>query len=159
LLGLSRQEFTALAALIPAAERETRPALGSWSLKQIVGHLSDYESLGVVALKAVAAGEEPAYASAISDFDRFNREREATWAGLSWDEVWRVFTATRRALLQLVEALPDEALARPFNAPWPALTTACGYLLDMAQHEREHADGLRRALGLPPLPRRLSWSA
>jgi hypothetical protein len=159
LLGLSRQEFTALAALIPPAERETRPVLGAWSLKQIVGHLCDYESLGVVALKAVVAGNEPVYAPAISDFDRFNREREAMWAVLSWEEVWRVFTATRRALLQLAEALPDEALARLFNAPWPAQTTACGYLLDMAQHEREHADGIRSALGLPSLPRRLSWSA
>jgi hypothetical protein len=158
LLGLSRQEFTALAALVPAAERETRSVSGSWSLKQIAGHLCDYESLGVVALKAVSAGQEPVY-TAITDFDRFNNEREAVWAGLSWDEVWRVFTTTRRALLQLAEALPDEALARLFNAPWPAQTTACGYLLDMAQHEREHADGLRRALGLPPLPRRLSWSA
>ncbi len=159
LLGLSRQEFIALAALIPASERETRSVAGDWSLKQIVGHLCDYESLGVIALQAVGAGAEPAYGPAIADFDRYNAERGAAWAGRSWAEVWRVATATRRALLQLAESLPDEALARPFAAPWPALTTACGFLLDMAQHEREHADGLRQALGLPPLPRRLAWPA
>ena len=45
--------------------------------------------------------------------------------------------------------------ARPFPAPWQSTTTAGGYLLDMAGHEQEHADALRRALGLPALPRRL----
>ena len=63
--------------------------------------------------------------------------------------------ATRQALLAVAATLDDAALARPFAAPWPATTTACGYLLDMAGHEGEHADALRRSLGLPALPRRL----
>jgi uncharacterized damage-inducible protein DinB len=157
LLGLSRQEFIALAALIPEGERETRPVGGSWTLKQVIGHLSDYERLGIVALKALAAGREPAYETAIPDFDDFNNQRGEVWAAHAWEEVWAIFTATRQALLRLTETLPNETLVLPFAAPWLEMTTACGYLLDMAQHERGHAENIRRVLGLPALPRRLGW--
>ncbi len=155
LLGLARQEFLALAALVPAAARETEPITGDWSLKQVLGHLSDYERLGVLALRQVAAGSEPAYERPLDDFEVFNAERGAVWARTPWAEVWAQYVATRRALLAAAAALDDAALARPFAAPWPATTTACGYLLDMAGHEGEHADALRRSLGLPALPRRL----
>lgn len=124
-------------------------------MKQLLGHLSEYERLGVLSLKAVAAGGEPAYETTITDFDAFNEERGESWGAKSWDEVWATFLATRRALLVVAETLPDDALARLFAAPWPGMTTPCGYLLDMVQHEQEHADGLRRVLGLPSLPRRL----
>lgn len=154
-LDLSRREFVALAAVLPPEERETRMLNGIWTLKQILGHLADYERLGVVALKAIAAGQEPNYEVTIADFETFNNERGAAWAGESWPEAYAHYVATRRALLQMVEVLPDEALRRPFTAPWLETTTACGYLLDMAEHEQEHADGLRRAFGLPRLPRRL----
>lgn len=155
LLSLSREEFLTLAALVRSTEQETRRLEGEWTLKQLLGHLSDYERLGVIALKAVAAGREPTYDTTVPDFDAFNHERGAVWEAMEWDQVWATFLATRRALLMATEALPDDATARTFAAPWPGMTTPCGYLLDMAQHEQEHADGLRRALGLPPLPRRL----
>lgn len=156
LLGLARRELLALAALLPPAERESRPLTGAWTLKQIVGHLADYERLGVLALRALAAGREPDYGTRIDNFDAFNEARGAAWAATTWDEAWATAVATRRALLHLFETLPDEALVRPYPAPWPATTTACGYLLDMAQHEREHADHLRRTFDLPKLPRRLT---
>lgn len=154
ILGLSRQEFLALAALVPSQERETRPLEGTWTLKHILGHLIEYERLGVTALKAVAAGRQPQYETTIADWDGFNNERAATWAATSWAETWAHYRATRQAMLLAAESLSDEELTRPFEAPWQQTTTACGYLLDMAQHEQEHADTLRRALGIRALPRR-----
>jgi hypothetical protein len=155
ILGLSRREFLSLAALIPRDERETRLVVGEWTLKQVIGHLSDYERLGVLALRAVAAGGEPDYPGTIPTGDAFNAERGAVWTAQPWDEAWAHYAATRRALLLAADGLPDAALAKPFTAPWLKATSACGYLLDMAQHEREHADDLRRSLDLPALPRRL----
>ncbi len=155
ILALSRREFLALASLVPAAEWETQALEGSWTLKQMIGHLADYEGLGVVALKAIAAEREPVYKTPILDFEAFNDARGAAWGEETWNEVWANYLANRRALLLIVDTLSDEALARPFPAPWLETTTACGFLLDMAQHEQEHADALRRALGLRPLPRRL----
>ncbi|MCL4803494.1 MAG: DinB family protein, partial [Anaerolineae bacterium] len=61
ILTLSRNEFLALASLIPPDDRESRPLEGIWTLKQMIGHLVDYEGLGIVALSAVAAGMEPDY--------------------------------------------------------------------------------------------------
>ncbi len=156
ILSLARREFLALATLVTPAERETRPLTGTWTLKQIVGHMADYERMGVLALRALAAGREPVYESRIDSFDAFNETSGAAWAATTWAEAWATAVAAHRALLQLIETLPDEALTRPIPAPWPATTTACGYLLDMAQHEREHADSLRGVFALPPLPRRLA---
>ena len=158
-LALAQQEFVALAALVPADERESRPLEGEWSLKQIIGHMVDYERLGVIALKAVAVGREPVYEMPIPDFDAFNNSHATAWVKMTGNEVGVNYRATRRALLLLAEVLSDEALARPFAAPWLETTTACGFLLDMAQHQREHADTLRRAFNLPPLPRHLGREA
>lgn len=154
-MGLSQREFLALASLVPLEARETERLDGDWTLKQIVGHLSDYDGMGIVALKAVATERDPIYNVSVDDFDNYNIERAMHWDATTWSDVWATYLATRRALLLIAETLADEALARPFPAPWPGITTACGYLLDMAQHEREHADALRRALGISPLPRRL----
>ena len=159
ILALAQQEFLALAALLPPDEREDRPLEGDWTLKQMIGHMVDYERLCVVALKALAAGRAPEYETTIDDFDAFNNSHGSAWAAMSWNEVWAYYLATRRAMVLIVDTLPDEALARPFAAPWPATTTACGLVLDMAQHQQEHADGLRRAFGLPSLPRRLGRDA
>lgn len=156
LLGLSRQEFLALAALVPPDARETEPLASGWTLKQTIGHLADYEGLGIIALKAVAAGREPNYPAVIDDFDAYNAARLEALAAESWNETWASYLAARRALTLIIETLPDEALARPFLAPWGQTTTACGYLLDMARHEQEHADILRQSFELPPLPRRLN---
>lgn len=157
-LSLARYEFLAVAALVPAAEREIRPVEGNWTLKQIIGHLSDYERLGVFALRAVAGGREPDYGETIEDYQRYNSERGRAWSTVSWPEAWAHYVASRRALLEVAATLDDEALARPFISPWLTTTTACGYLLDMAGHEQEHVDALRPALGLPALPRRLNRS-
>lgn len=155
ILSLSRQELLAVAAVVAPEEYETRPIEGMWTLKQIVGHLSDYDRLGVLALRQLSAGLEPTYERSIEDFEAYNVERGAAWAAVPWGEAWAHYVATRRALLAVATTLDDAALARPFTAPWQATTTACGYLLDMAGHEQEHADALRRSLGLPALPRRL----
>lgn len=155
LLSLSRHEFMALAALIPAAERETRPIEGQWTLKQVMGHIIDYEMMGIVALAAIDAGREPEYESTIPDSDAFNSLQADGWQARPWAEVWSLHQQVRQTLRQLASRLDDAALARPFVAPWLGTTTACGFLLDMAQHEQEHADDLRLVLGLPPLPRRL----
>lgn len=155
LLSLARQELLAIATLVAPEARETQPVEGVWTLKQILGHLSDYDRLGVLALRQLAAGREPAYDAPIADFEAYNAARGAAWADVPWAEAWAHYVATRRALLEVAAALNDELLTRPFTAPWLATTTACGYLLDMAGHEQEHADALRQTLGLPSLPRRL----
>ncbi len=159
LLGLAQHEFLALAALAPEAERESRPLDGGWTLKQILGHLTDYERLAITALKAVAMEREPVYETSIPDFDAFNNRHATAWAAMPGNEVGAYYGATRRALLLVVETLPDEALARPFAAPCLETTTACGFLLDMAQHQQEHSDALRRAFNLPPLPPHLGREA
>ena len=115
----------------------------------------DAERLGVVALKAISDGQEPDYGVVIETFDAFNRSRMDEWSAVGWEEVWTDYLATRKALLLLADSLSDRQLIQPFVAPWRATTTACGYLLDMAQHEQEHAGDLRHAFSLPTLPRRL----
>ncbi len=154
LVGQSRAELLALIALIPPDARQSQAIEGEWSLPQVLGHISDYDRLGVLALQRLAAGQTPDDEQTF-DIEAYNVERGPFWTGVTLAEAWAQFVATRRALLALAATLDDATLARPFTAPWGAPTTACGYLLDMAGHDGEHADALRRSLGLPALPRRL----
>ncbi len=159
LLGQSRAELLALFTLIPPASREAGAVEGQWTLPQVLGHISDYDRLGVVALRQLAAGETPTYEGTFVDIESYNTERGPYWATVSLAEAWAQFIATRQALLAVAATLDDAALVRPFTAPWRTTTTACGYLMDMAGHDQEHSDALRRARGLPALPRRLNRPA
>lgn len=158
LLGLSRAELLALLALIPPQARETQAVEGTWSLPQVLGHISDYDRLGVLALRQLAAGQTPSDAQTFA-IEAYNTERGPFWATAPLAEAWAQFVATRRALLAVAETLDDAALIQPFTAPWGATTTAYGYLMDMAGHDQEHSDALRRERGLPALPRRLNRPA
>lgn len=159
LLGQARAELLALLALIPPEARETQAIEGQWSLPQILGHISDYDRLSVLALRQLAAGEMPSYEATFVDIETYNTERGPFWASAPLAEAWAQFVATRRALLAVAETLDDAALVRPFTAPWRTTTTACGMLMDMAGHDQEHSDALRPVLGLPVLPRRLNRPA
>ena len=156
IFGATRKEFVSLVDLIPAEDRTLRPVCGVWGLKDLVGHLTDWERVGVDGLSQLADGQTPEFDYAISDFDSFNATNAAARANQSWAEVWADFVKTRQGFTDLFDQMPETALTRSVPTPWGS--TVPGYLWVMvwAGHEHEHAIDVRAALNLRNWPRRLT---
>lgn len=155
ILKATRKEFLTTAALVPADKRETQPVCGVWSLKDLLGHLTDWELLGVEGLRQLANGQTPEFEQRIDSFDTFNNANAAARHDQPWDQIWQAFTETRQTLLALLDSLPDEALARPFVTPWGPTLNGYVWTSIWSSHEHEHGIDVRRALRLRGWPKRL----
>ncbi|MGC8787225.1 MAG: DinB family protein, partial [Anaerolineae bacterium] len=58
-LEAMHDELQHKAMLVPATERETRPVCGEWTLKDVVGHIADWERIAVEGLRQMAVGKAP----------------------------------------------------------------------------------------------------
>ena len=154
-LKAARQEFLTAAALVPEAERDSRPVCGVWTLKDLVGHLTDWEKVGVDGLQQLVAGVTPEFDEPIPDFDSFNARNAAVHRHQPWEQVWADFEATRRTLLDLFDQLTDDQLQCTFVAPWGRPLNGYVWMLVWPGHEQEHAIDLRGSLQLPGWPERL----
>lgn len=155
ILKSTRQAFNALLPLFTEAEKVTRPVCGTWSLKDVVGHLTDWEIVAVEGITALAAGQLPEFDYEIPDFDAFNNANAAKRQSQSWNEVWYDFVNTREQLLAALEKTDGTALARQFKSPWDSQLHGYYWMLIWADHEMEHANDVRSALQLVGWPDKL----
>lgn len=141
-LEASREEIGALAALVPEADRAGRPLEEAWTLKDVAGHLADWE---LFLLECLAVGRmlDMGYGG---DVDRWNAAHAAARREQAWAHVWSDYRQARRQTVELVQGLEQEALAALLNNPWGKDTTTYRVVEWWLEHEREHAAGLRSAL-------------
>jgi uncharacterized damage-inducible protein DinB len=154
----ARAELLATAALVPAADRASRPLSHGWTLKDKLGHLADWDRAAAEALGERAAGREPPSDPTVdpeNDFDGWNTAHRAARQDQPWEAVWADFLAARHALTATLAALDDAAWVRPFASPWTPDDAAHEWVRIWAHHDREHAAEIRVGLGLP-LPARLT---
>ncbi len=154
ILSASRKEFITLAALVPPEERDRRPVCGVWTLKDLAGHLADWELVGVAALKQLVDGNVPEFEPGMSDFEEFNNKSASARRQQSFKAVWDEYIATRHKLLDLLARLGQQELSRTFATPW-GTSSIYSWILIWPEHEREHAVDLRLALQITRLPKRL----
>ena len=127
------QELPRLLASVPAGREEHRYAPGKWSIKEIVGHLSDSERIFAYRALRFARGDE----ASLPGFDenayvpelRAGSRRLADFAA-EWADV-------RQATLSLFRHLPADTWQRRGVASGkPASVRALGYII--AGHTRHH---------------------
>jgi hypothetical protein len=132
-LATQLDQALALLGRIPEARGDYRYAPGKWSVKEIVGHLSDTER--VFAYRALRIGrgdstplasfEDQAYVGASRAGDRALADLAAEWADV------------RRATLALFRSLPAEAWqSRGTASDQPISVRALAYII--AGHVRHH---------------------
>jgi hypothetical protein len=85
-LGAAREELLASVVLVPAAQRLNPPLCGEWTLKDLLGHIADWELLVVEGLRDVAKGRTPT-TEAITDIDAWNQSRVQGRREQSWVDV------------------------------------------------------------------------
>lgn len=151
-LNRARDEFLAGVALIPPTERASRPVCGHWTLKDLVGHVADWEQVGVEGLRDMAAGRPPNIAY-IPDIDAWNMRHAAARHDESWETCWEDLRDRRRQLLDVLREMDQAKLEESYIFPWGPRGTAYEWVRVFAAHDREHAQGLREAVeakGTPP---------
>lgn len=125
--GLSTREMTAA------------PAVGQWTVKDILGHVAAWEWEAVKAVEQTLAGRRPDLLD-IEDVDDWNAAQVAAWRDRTLDEVLAELHRSRQALVEALGRL-DDAQFEAQDA-FPQLGgRSLRQLLDW-KHDREHAADL-----------------
>jgi hypothetical protein len=143
-LEAARRELLSAASRVPPRARTTRRVCGVWTLKDLLGHLADWEDFGVRGLRLMAQGRPPDVEE-VTDIDAWNHEHAAARAAQPWDQVWADLHETRAELMRVLKDMSEERLPRWYRFPWGARGTAYDWLVVFVTHDRDHARDLREA--------------
>jgi uncharacterized damage-inducible protein DinB len=117
-------------------EQMTRPAVGEWSVKDLLCHLASYEEMALPDMERVARGDAPALgAFDLKRVDEYNALIMALRRHFSLEQAWRELENSRRSLLEAIGRLPDSALAEG--------QFARGMLQICAYHDTEHTEDVQ----------------
>jgi uncharacterized protein (TIGR03083 family) len=142
-LDAAREELMTAAALVPVDERTSRAVCGEWTLKDVLGHVADWEWYGVAGLRQMVAGQPPE-PEAIGDLEIWNATHADARRDQSWGVVWGDLHAARQSLLQILRRMSQSEMARSFPFPWGSEGAAYQWAGIFVEHDREHAKDLRK---------------
>jgi uncharacterized damage-inducible protein DinB len=137
-LATQRDSTAKFLAGIPESRAGYRYAEGKWSLREIIGHLSDTERVfGYRLLRFARADETP-----LSGFDENNYVPAAEFERRTLTDVASEFTAVRDATLALVRSLDAPAAVRTGLANGKSMSVrALAWVI--AGHEVHHLRVIR----------------
>jgi hypothetical protein len=145
-LEAARNELLAAAALVPTAERTSRAVCGDWTLKDLLGHVADWEWYGVGGLRQMAAGQPPA-PEPIDSIESWNQAHVKARRDQPWDGVWEDLHAARQVFLDVLGGMDQAAIAHSFPFAWGPKGTPYQWMAVFLRHDREHAHDLRMGHG------------
>ncbi len=150
LLATLEQERALLLDAIKKAPDEAltlKGVVGTWSIKNVLAHLTDQERLVVQVLpQRLATGITPEIVSIINvDADAWNAKQIEASERLTLNEQMKQLEQARQALVQVLRDVGEEALDR--QHPWPEWEgTVAEYILQVVvEHERGHRDAITTA--------------
>lgn len=133
-----RSSTASFLAGIPETKAGYRYAPGKWTLREVIGHLSDSERIFAYRLLRFARGDETPLAS----FDENAYVPAGEFERRSLADVAREFAAVRDATLALVSGLDEVRLARRGLASGKAMSArAIAWVI--AGHETHHLRVIR----------------
>jgi len=112
-------------------------AVGEWSVKDVLTHITSWEEVTLPDLQRVARGDTPTLASFdLSKVDDWNAMVMSLRRNLPLDQVLRELDLSRQDLLSALAQLPDSALAEG--------QFARGMLTICTVHDKEHTEDIRQ---------------
>lgn len=140
-LNASRAALMAAVDLIPPDERSTRLVAGDWTLKDVLGHIVDWEWWIAAALRFINLGQSPQVES-YETIEAWNQQHAAARQSEPWGAVWSDFRAARDALMAALAGISEDALTVRHPAPDAESRSAYGWAYIALEHDLEHAHGL-----------------
>jgi uncharacterized damage-inducible protein DinB len=146
------QEFqqaraTLLNAIAGLTEEDfLRPgAVGYWSVKDVLAHLTAWESELVTALVRIENKQKGApHIVKIDDIDEWNEEQYHQNAARPFDLVWEDFVGVGKHLVEAIHALDDNTLDNNRLFHWMEGEPLAYLIYENAiWHEQEHAEEIR----------------
>jgi len=138
MLEAQGREIAALLAPLGEEKASFRYAPEKWSVKQVIGHVTDAERIFAYRLLSIARGET----QPLPGFEENDYMRGANFDDRSFVDLLDDFDATRRATLTLMRGLAGEAWMRVGTAnDTRASARAVAYMI--AGHARHHLGVLR----------------
>ncbi len=143
LLAQQRDSIAAELAAIPLGGGDFRYAPGKWSIKEVVGHLSDTERIMAYRALCIARGD----VTPLPGFDQEAYTPQARFDDLGLSALIDEWVAVRQASLALFRNLPAEAWGRRGTASDnPVSVRALAYII--AGHVLHHRKSLRTLYGV-----------
>ncbi len=146
-LDAAREELMAAVATVPEDQLALRPVCGHWTVRDVVGHIADWEWYGVQEFESAATGRAPRV-EPVLDIDLWNEAHVQARLHQPWEEALADLQAARQSLLELVHGMVDATLARPLRFGWGETATPYSVLCEFLEHDREHARVIREPLPL-----------
>ncbi|MCI0710150.1 MAG: ClbS/DfsB family four-helix bundle protein [Chloroflexi bacterium] len=119
-------------------------AVGIWSVKDTLAHLTAWESELVTALVRIENGNKGAPKIAqVDDLDEFNEELYRQNARRGMQVIWDDLVGIKKHLIEAIQALSDKTLDDNRIFPWME-GEALSYLIyeNAIWHEEEHAEDI-----------------
>jgi len=143
LLARLQQETAAFLAKVPAAKEDFRYAPGKWTVKEVIGHLSDAERVFIHRAFRFGRGDT----TPLPSFDENKYVPESEAGQRSLKEMAAEFSAVRQATLELLKGLPAAAWSRRGEASGKSVSVrALAWIT--AGHEIHHMGVLKERYGL-----------
>ncbi len=143
-LSAGREELLTAAELVSPEERASRPVCGVWTLKDVLGHIADWEAYLLAGLLDMAAGRPPRVEH-VPDEEAWNQTHAQARRDQLWETVWADFQGVHQALLKVLGGMGQADLERAFPDVWEKRTCPYFWFLPVLEHDREHARDLRQA--------------
>ena len=121
----------------------------SWSVKDILAHISAWERLACDRIQAALSGESLKFPiiKGDTDVDRFNAKVYAKNKDQSLDDVMKEYHDSHQDFLDLIETLQDDFLTSPLPFDWAGKLTAQVMIsANTHWHYLEHAESISKWL-------------
>jgi uncharacterized damage-inducible protein DinB len=136
----SRDRVHAAIRGISPADVEAPLAPGKWSVRETVLHLCFWEYSIVQALDSAARGVPPRWEDNDAEKNaELNAEGHARFGSMSWAQAAALLRSGRASLLAALERIPADPADQ-----WTGEHVLGRMLLDIAPHERHHAEQILR---------------
>jgi uncharacterized damage-inducible protein DinB len=127
------KETVALLSTLSEPQSEYRYAAGKWSIKEVIGHITDTERIMSYRLLSIARGEK----ASLPGYDENEYVAKADFDNQSLKDLMDHFACVRQSTIHLIKSLSDESLSRRGTAN-NSEVTARALITIMAGHELHH---------------------
>jgi uncharacterized damage-inducible protein DinB len=128
-----RREPVGLLSPLSAEQAEFRYAPGKWSIKEVLGHITDAERIFAYRLLRIARGDETPLAS----FEQDGYIKTGNFSARKLEDLLHEFSMVRESTICLVRSLDDAAWLRRGTASQKEVSVlALAFII--AGHERHH---------------------